>query len=182
MIKLSLLLSILTFVSNCTDSKKHLKPIDMDYNTAFRLAKNYAKNMHLDFEDRLVVHSEERFRCDFNSTDISFASTDTTLIVRSCVILLSDSIRKDLELILDELTQKYQNELSGAYFEYDTTAYELDDYYKYRLNLRIDFKDGNIQSDKFTDIVKKLHISAKRWVNQYWDETIKELNSKREQK
>ncbi len=170
------LLSLLMFCINCSDSNINLMQQTMKYKTAFNLSISYAKSKHLDYKERLRVETEQRFRFDFNSTDISFNLQDSALIVRSCIQNLRKPLRQDFFAILPELSQKYSKELAGGYLEHDETALEVDEMDSFRLNIRRDFRHDDISENRFIEIVNELHIAAKRWRNKYYMQIFDELD------
>ncbi len=167
---------LLIFFTNCSQTNINDMQPTMKYETAFNLSVSYGESKHLDIKERLKVKTDQRFRFDFNSTDISYDKRDSTLVIRSCIEREGAPKREDFLAVLGNLNQKYAQELANGYLEYDESALEVDGIDPYRLNIRYDIKDGSFDKKNFIAKVNELHIAAKRWGNKYYDAVYEELN------
>ena len=154
--------------------------VPMTYETAYAYALSYADKEGLDIEKSLKVKTEDRFRFDFNSVDMSFDETEGILVVRA-VIARENSRREDFLALLPGFTEKYKGETAGGYFEYDETALEVDGYKPNRLNLRMDFQNTSLSDTEFYKKTIDLLTAALRFEKEHYLNIYLELNKNRKQ-
>ena len=153
---------------------------NMKYESALNLAKKYAEIEKIDFEERLRIKNDERFRLDFGGVDMSYSIQDSVLVVRATVQREKFEKRDDFINMLPDLNEKYRDELAGGYLEYDETALEVDGFHPNRLNIRMDFADDTIEPKQFHAKAEELLIAAKRWRNIHYINILTDLNNIRQ--
>ena len=120
------------------DQSKLTRKMALEYFAA------YAKYENQNLNDCIKIDSENKLRGDIGAAELEYRENEKILIVRGLVnkdIGIGSNL-KFKSLFLDTLFKLNNNppfEMAGGKFEFDPTAYELQEDYPERINIRLDF-------------------------------------------
>ena len=146
----------------CSSAKKDI-PEEWNYTLALKYIVEYAKIDRVDLKEALIINTPTRIRGDVGPAEFEYNDSTKVFIVRG---LVNKRIRpgnsKFTNILMEKILAINENppkNFQAAYFEFDSTALEINPKFPIRLNLRMDYAHP-IDYEKFKKEVNKLvHVS-----------------------
>ena len=176
---MNLLFIISNLFCKSPNNKQPMENEKWNYKLALQYIVEYAKIDKVDLKEALVINTPKRIRGKVGPAEFEYNDSTKIFIVRGLIDKeFKGANPKFTTLLMTRLLEVNKNppkNFQSAYFEFDTTAFEIDPEYPERLNLRMDYTHA-IDYDIFKKQVNKLvHVSF-AYSETTYDDLLTEIN------